>query len=311
MSDIKIMEIAEQIAKGELSMEDSKVKEAETILRELASSVDGKNEIAQVIGMYIDRVFNKFDIAPYLCEYRNFALGDKPEFRLRKKGIKAYWIAPNSTTPKSRNFQETLTMEFETISARPEVYLEEIEAGRIQGFVELVRDTQNAIQDGISAKVFTLLGQFYNLTKNPEFYAQDTTSLTAETLDDAIDTIFYETGLKPTVIADYMLSQQITKFDGFTDEAKEEIRMNGKLGTYRGATILGLPKVLDPVTEQNVVPTNKLFVCSQKIGYAGTYGTSKTGQETNIDNWTWNVRLDKNWGMTVTEPKGLFVIEIV
>jgi len=311
MAKLNIMEIAEQIANGQLSMEDSKVKEAEAILKELASTVDGKNEIASVIGIYIDRTFNKFDIAPYLCEYRNFSLGDSPEFRLKKKGIKAYWIAPNSTTPKSRNFQETLTMEFETISARPEVYLDEIEAGRIQGFVELVRDTQEAIKNGISGKVFTLLGQFYNLTKNADFYAQDTTSLTADTLDEAIDKIFYETGKKPTIIADYMLSQQITKFEGFTDEALEEIRNNGKLGTYRGATIMGLPQILDPVTEENVVPTNKLFVCSQKIGYAGTYGNSKTGQEVDIDNWTWNVRLDKNWGMTVTEPKGLYVIEIV
>lgn len=308
--DINIMEIAEQYSKGEISPADDRVKEAEEFLAEMASTEDGREEIAEVIGIYLDKNWAKFDIAPYLCRYRNFNLGDKPEFRLKKKGIKAYWIAPNSYTPKSRNYQETLTMEFETISARPECFIDEIKAGRIQGFAELIRDTKEAVKDGIAGKVFTLLGQFYNETQNSEMFTVDTSSLTEASLKKAIDTVFYKTGVRPTIIGDMMFTNVIMDFNGFTEEAKEEIRKTGKLGSYRGATILGLPEVKDEATGKLLVPKNRLYIVSSKIGYAGTYGGTKTGQETDINDWSWNARLDKSWGMTVTDPEGLYVIEV-
>lgn len=308
--DINFMEVAELLSRNEITVSDPRVKEAEDFLAEMASTVDGLNEIAEVIGIYLDKNWSKFDIAPYLCKYRNFRLGEKPEFRLKKKGIKAYWIAPNSYTPKSRNYTETLGMEFETISARPECLLDEIKAGRLQGFAELLADTKEAIQNGIVGKVFTLLGQFYNATKNAEMFDSCTTTLAQDAVDNAIDTIFYKTGKRPTIIGDMLLTNQIMKFEGFTEEAKEEVRKTGKLGVYRGATILGLPEVKDEATNKILVPKNRLYVVSSEIGYAGTYGDTKSGQETDIDDWSWNARLDKEWGMAITDPVGLFVIEI-
>lgn len=310
MGDLNFMEIAELYSKGKIGVNDSRIKEAEKFLAELASTEDGRQEIADVIGMYIDLNFNKFDIAPYLFTYRNFNLGDKPEFRLKKKGIKAYWIAPNSATPKSRNYQEVLNMEFDSISVRPECLLDELKTGRIQSFAELLADAQDAIRNGIIGKVFTLLNQVYNETNTPDLYHKDTTALSQTTLDNAIDLVFYKTGVMPTIIGDMLLVNQIYGFPNYSPETQEEIRKTGKLGVYRGATILAVPEVLDPVTNKSLVPKNRLYIVSSKIGYAGTYGDAKTGQETNINDWTWNARIDKEWGATVTDPKGLYVIEV-
>lgn len=307
---VNFMEVAELLSKNEITVEDDRVKEAESFLSEMASTEDGRQEIAEVIGIYLDKMWAKFDIAPYICNYRNFRLGDKPEFRLKKKGIKAYWIAPNSYTPKSRNYQETLTMEFETVSARPEIFLDELKVGRIQGFADLLKDTREAIQNSISAKVFTILGQVYNATSNPEMYHLDTPDLTKETVDTAIDTVFYKTGNRPVIIGDMLLTNKIMGFEGFAPEANEEIRKTGKLGVYRGATILGLPEVKDEATGKTIVPKNRLYIVSSKIGYAGTYGQAKSGQESSIDDWSWNARIDKEWGMAVTDPEGMFVVEV-
>lgn len=311
MDNINYMELAEMLARGEVSEKDSRVQEAEKFLKELASTEDGRQEIAETIALYIDTNFNKFDIAPYLTENKAFRLGDKPEFRLKKKGIKAYWIAPNSSTPKSRNYQEVLSMEFDSLSVRPEVLIDELKAGRIGSLADLVRDSETAMRNAIAGKVFTILGQVYNETKNAEYFAQDTTSLAKATLDTAIDKIFYKTGKKPVIIGDMMLTNQIMGFDGFTEEAKEEIRKTGKIGVYRGATILALPEVLDEATGQPIVPQNRLYIVSSKIGYSATYGDSKSGQESSLEDWTWNARIDKEWGMTVTEPQGLYVVEVL
>ena len=305
------MLIAEKFAKGELSYNSNEVKKAEDLLAEMASTEDGRQEIAETIAIHLDKVFPKFDIAPYLCNYRNFNMGDKPEFRLKKKGIKAYWIAPNSSTPKSRNYQETLTMEFDTLSARPECFLDELKTGRIQGFAELLGDTRDAIQNAIVGKVFTILGQVYHVAMQPDMYETVTGDLTADVLTSAINTVFYKTGVHPAVIGDWMLVQQITGFTGYTESALEEIRKTGMLGVYRGAAIMGLPEIKEESTGKNLMPKNRLYVVSRKIGYAGTYGDTKSGQETSIEDWSWNARLDKSWGMTVTDPEGMYVIESV
>lgn len=308
---INFMEIAEKYAKGEIPASDSRVKEAEKLLAEMASTEDGREEIAQVIAIFLDQNFNKFDIAPLLFTYRNFNLGDKPEFRLKKKGVTAYWIAPNSSTPKSRNYQETLTMEFDSLSVRPEALLDEIKAGRIQGFAELLSDAQEALSNAIVGKVFTILGQVYNATTNAELYKQDTTSLVQASLDTAIDTIFYKTGVRPVVIGDMMLTNQITKFTGYSQDIMTQIQRTGEIGKYKGASILPLQEVKDPVTGVSLVPKNRLYVVSSKIGYAGTYGAAKSGQESSIEDWTWNARIDKEWGATVIDPQGMYVIEVV
>ena len=306
---VNILEIAQAIARGEMSVNDDKVKEVSELLKTMASTEDGRQEIAETIAVYIDKVWNKFDIAPYICNYRNFDLGDKPEFRLKKKGVKAYWIAPNSSTPKSRNYRETLGMEFETISARPECLLDEIQSGRIQGFAELLSDTQEAVQMGIAGKVFTLLGQVYTESNLPDNFGTVSTTLSDDALKAGIDYVAYKTGKNPVIIGDSLLTKEICDFTGFTDEANEEIRKTGKIGIYRGATILGLPEVKDGFGNI-LVPKNRLYIVSSKIGYAGTYGATKAGQESSIEDWSWNARLDKSWGMTVTDPDGMYVVEI-
>jgi hypothetical protein len=310
MGNLNFMELAEKLSTGEISVTDKRIEKAEQLLAEMASTEDGRQEIAETVAIYLDKHWAKFDITPYICEYRNFKLGDKPEFRLKKKGIKAYWIAPNSSTPKSRNYRETLTMEFEHISVRPECLLDEIKSGRIQGFAELLKDAKEAVQNAIVGKVFTLLGQFYNAETNSDFFKVDTTTLAQASLNTAIDTIFYKTGKRPVIIGDMMLTNQIMGFEGFTEEANEEIRKTGKIGVYRGATILGLPEVKDEATQAVLVPKDRLYVVSSKIGYAGTYGDTKSGQESSIEDWSWNARLDRSFGMTVTDPKGMYVIEI-
>jgi len=309
--ELNFFEIAEQVRTNQISLHDDKVKKVSEVIAELASTADGKAEIAQTIGILIDKRFNKFDISPYLFNTRNFALGDAPEFRLKKKGITAYWIAPNSSTPKSRNYQETLTMEFDTLSVRPEILLDELEAGRVQGFAEMINDAQEAMANAIVAKTFTILGQVYTENMVPDMCKVDTTSLAQASVNTAIDTVFRKTGSMPTILGDLNLINAIRDFSTYTDTTKDEIMRTGKIGVYRGANIMGIPDVLSPTTNATVVPTNTLYIVSSKIGYAGTYGNARSGQETSIEDWTWNARIDKSYGACVTEPEGLYVIKVV
>ncbi|WP_336786947.1 HK97-fold major capsid protein [Paenibacillus sp. MMO-177] len=307
---MNFMELAELFVKGEISPTDERLVKAEKLLKEMASTEDGRNEIAEVIAIYLDQNFNKFDIAPYIFNYKNFQLGDKPEFRLKKKGIKAYWIAPNSSTPKSRNYQETLSMEFDSLSVRPEVLLDELKAGRVSSLAELLSDAKDALQSAIVEKVFIILGQVYNATSNADLFLADTSALSQASVNKAIDEVVYRTGGRATIIGDMKLVNQIRDFSGYTDTTKDEIMKTGRIGVYRGANIMSVSEVKDEATGKILVPQNRIYVVSQKLGYAGTYGDSKFGQESSIEDWTWNARIDKEWGATITDPNGMFVIEV-
>ncbi|NMW84687.1 hypothetical protein HKO22_02875 [Peptoniphilus sp. AGMB00490] len=303
-------EIAEKLKNREIDPNSKEVKDIENVLMEMASTEDGRAELAEVIGIYLQEQINKIDIAPLMTESKHFNFGERPEFRLKKKGIKAYWIAPNSSTPKTKNYQETLGMEFETLSVRPECLLDELKAGRIASLRELLTDGTEALQSAIVEKVFTILGQVYNTQTNKDYLTVCSTKLEKSSLEEAIDKVTYRTGKSAIVLGDKILTNQIMGFEGFTNEAKEEIRQNGTLGYFRGARIIGVNDVYDEALGKSLVPKDRLFVISDKIGYSATYGDAKTGQENSIEDWSWNARIDMDWGMAVTNPKGIQVIQI-
>lgn len=304
------LEIAEAYKTGKISENDPKIKKVEALLREMASTEDGRAEIAEVIGVYLQNNMRYMDIAPMLTESKHFNFGDRPEFRLKKKGIKAYWIAPNSSTPKSRNYQETLTMDFETVSVRPETSIDDLRSGRVRTLQELLTDAQEAYRFAICEKVFTILGQVYNETASKELYTT-TNALDKKSLSDAIDKVTYNTGNGAAILGDQMLINQILDFEGFTPEANEEIRKTGSLGYIRGARIISTPKMVDEANNNKLLfPTNRIFVVGDKIGYSATYGDNKTGQENSIEDWSWNARIDTEYGLVITKPEGIHVIEV-
>ena len=71
-----------------------------------------------------------------------------------------------------------------------------------------------------------------------------------------------------------------------------------------------LPEILDKVTGKSTVPTNKIMVVGQKIGYAGTKGDLITEQEKNIDDLTWSCRIDQRVGQCIHKPSGIAVVEV-
>ena len=90
----------------------------------------------------------------------------------------------------------------------------------------------------------------------------------------------------------------------------EEIRNTGILGKYKGCNIVYLPEILDPVTQKSIVPTNKLFIVGRKIGVYGDYNDMDMMQEININDKSWNCRLDKEMGACITKPEGIFCITV-
>lgn len=311
MEKTGILCLAEKLAKNEIASSDVRVKEAKELIQELMKTEEGRNELAEVITIALEEEYNKFDITPMLFETRHFEYGDKPTFKTHKKGIVAYWTAPNSYVPKSRNYSTEIAMEFEGLGVRPEALLSELKVGRLDSLAALVADGREAIELELYRKIYEVIAQAYNATSNSDNFVS-TNALSNVVLDTAIAKIRKKIGGSPVIIGDYDLCAQIEGLEGYkdNDDVQNEIRKHGYLGNYRGCAIVYLPEIPNRATGKSIVPTDKLFVVGRKIGVSATYGDTDFMQETNIDDKSWNCRIDKEIGYCVTKPEGLYVIEI-
>lgn len=303
--------LADKLARNEISSQDPKMKEASKLISKMSETEKGRDELAEIVKIALEDAYNKFNIIPMLFETRHFNLGDRPMFKTHKKGIKAYWTAPNSYVPKSQNYETEIFMQFEGLGVRPTCLLSDLKTGRVDSFGSLIADAREAMEIAIYQKIYELLAQTYNATgagKNNQ--AEVTNKLTKEALDKAINTVRKKVGGSPTIIADYDVATQIEGFDGFTEIALEEIRTHGLLGKYRGCSIVYLPEILDPVTQKSIVPTDKLFVVGRKIGIYGDYAGMDVMDEVNINDKSWNCRLDKELGCAITKPEGIYCITL-
>lgn len=303
--------LAEKLAKNEISSNDPKMVEASKLIAKMATTEKGRDELAEIVKVALEDSYNKFDIIPLLFDTKHFNLGDKPMFKTHKKGIRAYWTAPNSYVPKSQNYETEIFMQFESLGVRPECLLSDLKTGRVDSFGALISDARDAMETAIYQKIYELLAQTYNATGSASgSQASVSNTLTKTVLDNAINQVRKKVGGAPTIIGDYDLCSQIEGFDGFSYIALEEIRNTGILGKYKGCNIVYLPEILDPVTQKSIVPTNKLFIVGRKIGVYGDYNDMDMMQEININDKSWNCRLDKEMGACITKPEGIFCITV-
>lgn len=306
-----IMIIAEKLANGNINSTDENVKNAQNIIANMMKTEDGRVQLAEIIEVSLVDAYNKFDLAPYIFEKKHFNYGERPVFKTHKKGIKAYWTAPNSYVPKSENYSTEITMTFENLGVRPTALLSDLKTGRLDSLGSLIADGQEALVTALYEKIYKILAQTYNLTKNTENFAS-TNALNKDTLEKAINRVRKKVGGNPVIIGDFDLCTIIETFDGYVDNehVQDEIRQNGYLGKYKGCPLYYVPEVLDPVTQKSIVPTNKLFVVGKKIGNMADYGTPDTLQDIDANDKSWSSRTDMEVGFVVTKPEGLFVIEI-
>jgi hypothetical protein len=95
---------------------------------------------------------------------------------------------------------------------------------------------------------------------------------------------------------------QIMDYPGFADEALEEIRNRGRLGTYRGANVISVRNWKD---EQGVsfMPANELYVLGDDAGMFALYGGLKSKEYVEEDNWYWHYIGRQDFGGVLHHPE--------
>ena len=88
----------------------------------------------------------------------------------------------------------------------------------------------------------------------------------------------------------------------FTPETNESLLATGRLGTYRGASIVTLPNYVDAYGN-STVPANELYVIDKSAAKTLYFGEGQTKESLDDDDWYWNYvfRMDANVVVTYVD----------
>lgn len=203
----------------------------------------------------------------------------------------------------------------------------ELERGDIGTLAEIRREMRAKLTDFYFNKVFTALSSVWTAANTPNNFTDLGTTVTATSIEDAVDEINYRGGGAKIIIGTRRALQPITKFGGFWDSGTtgagtphapipgvlEEIHQTGWVGRYYGVPVVGLDQIFDnPVDYNPLLPEDKILVVGHSVGDFITYGDVRVKQ------WTDNnptppdffIELYQQFGMLVDNAAGIYVIKV-
>lgn len=306
----KLIEIAQKAKNHEIDFDSPDYIESSEAIKEAFSTTDGRVELAQKVYEYIQHTMIRTDISQYIFVTKTFQPTDKPVFKEKKKGIRAYFIAPNSATPKSQNYDYEFTMEFDTLSVAPNCALDDLTFGKIESLATLIADAAEAVRDLIDIHTYAIIKQSFNATTNVGSYTVVTGALTETALSDSI-TKARKTGKNVSIICTADNADTITGFTKFkenqlSDSVKNEIYTRGFIGYYKGARIVILGE-----DSRSQIPHDLVFIVSDTVGYAATKIMNRVSQKENDIDWTWEMKCDFEKGWVITHPEYICVIQMI
>lgn len=215
-------------------------------------------------------------------------------------GLKVFYIAKGGHIEASALVSETITLPRDTLG----FHVYEFEDKLRSGFAETVSRLRNlAIRrlDWGSTNAIKSLAQASITTGSP--YYIEGAGISKAALDQAIREVADESNSGVvTVYGRSTMVDQIADFPGFADEALEEIRARGRLGRYRGASVVQARNYKDEEGASHV-PANEMWVMSDDFGKFAFYGGLLSKEYVEDDNWYWHYLGRQDFGGVVHRPE--------
>lgn len=215
-------------------------------------------------------------------------------------GLKAFWMARGGYIEASELTSETSEVPRDMIG----VHVYEFEDKLINSFAETAQTLRDLavkrLDAEVNRRVVSLLREAIP-TGSP--YYLSTPGLGKAGLDNAIRQVRDASSTGEVVIVGRpTMTDQIMDFDGYADEAKEEIRLRGVLGRYKGADIISLKNYKDE-DGKAYQPGNELWIISRDVGKFAFYGGLKSKEFVEQDNWYWHYLARRDTGCLVHHPE--------
>ena len=253
-----------------LTLRDLSVEERRALREEIreAAARDNHLAIAATISERIELDIPVRDLGALVLEEGSYELGDIVEWEL-EPGLTAYVLVDGMDTITDQVTRAKVIPTPRRVDCSPEVYIPDVRAGKIDplGFAA---KTANAFARQKNYFVWSLLTAAV-AAGDANYTSIAGATLTQAALNTAISTVQDKAGMAAAIVGRSTTINAIADFSGYSDETKREIEVGGVLGTYRGATIVGLQQMLDEYGLRKVGTTNLIspltvMVVGQGVG---------------------------------------------
>jgi len=321
--DSKLITVFAEQVQGKAHDYSTEREQAE-IMAELSKDLtpENRHQIAQIMSFTIERLQEKtLDPFSPIADIKNIGYGDKAVFKFKDKDtIRSYKQAKGSTTARSYAAPEqTFTMDTYEISARPAIHMGDLRTGRIN-MSDLIKEANEHITRDKVREIQTCL-QSALQTKSSPYYAA---GLTKANLDAEINH-FRRLG-QVALMGDYAMTSKIANFAGWApwpaaattnpqvgywQEGINEYNRTGIIGQYNGCPIITMQNTYKNDEIVPVLDHNWLYVLPAGIGpeYKNLKIVNEGGVQsmdsTNIDDMTFEVRLDVWYGVAFFDRAGI------
>ncbi len=224
---------------------------------------------------------------------------DGRSFIRETTGLKAFWMARGGYIEASELTAEVSELPRDMIG----VHVYEFEDKFLTNFSESAQTLRNLAIRRMDAEINRRhLAVLQEAVPSGSAYYISAAGLSQASLDTAIRQVRDATEQNEvTIVGRSTMTDQIAGFPNFADEAKEEIRLRGVLGRYRGATIVTLRNFKD---EEGVpyFPANELWVLATDHGKFAFYGGLMSKEFSELNNWYWHYLARRDAGVMVHQP---------
>lgn len=241
------------------------------VAQDLADSLD--------YGFTFENLFSSYFQTDVVGEFDRVILKER-------RGLKVFYTSRGGQIDESQLRTEHWELPRDTMGFHISEHEDKLRANFSDTMEDLASLGQARLEAEVNRRIFNTLQAA--IPNTSPYY--DTGSLDAATLNTMVTEVkdaIKPNGMGPvpvTIAGRASVVDAISDFTGYADEAKEEIRMRGRLGTYRGANVVSIINYTDE-DDNSYIPDDELWVFGGTVGKFALYGPMhvKTWDENTVD----------------------------
>lgn len=265
--------------------------------KENFASEEWHREQAATLAAMLDYQFTFNNLFGTYFLVRNAGQYEKVYLRERR-GLKVFYTHRGGYIEESQLKTEDWEIPRDTLGFHVSEFEDNLESGYAETMEAMISLGMQRMEAEVNRRMFNLLQEAVP-SSSPYYVDATGTGLTAAVLNDALTAV--EDAIKPnglgpvpvTIFGRAAAVNEISDFTGFADEALEEIRLRGRLGTYRAANIVKVVNYTDE-NGDSYIPDDEVWVFGGTVGTFVNYGGMKprTWTENTADYRHYRVRKD-------------------
>lgn len=272
--------------------------EVDEMARENWNDPQWRREMAAILTESILEGFELQTFFDQIVDVERVGFDDRVELR-EMTGLKVFYIAKGGHIEASALVSERTELPRDTLG----FHVSEFEDKLRSGFAETVGRLRNLAIRRLDWGTTNAIKNLAQAAIPSGAYYISGVGVSQAALNQAIREVADEsTSGVVTIYGRSTMVDQIADFPGFADEALEEIRRRGRLGTYRGASVVQVRNWKDEDGASHV-PANEMWVMSDDFGKFAFYGGLLSKEYTELDNWYWHYLGRQDFGGLVHRPE--------